>query len=155
MFDDVSTTQFFCFLAICTIWIIAYIFVVYDLITLISRTARPASVWRHIFESAILIGTGYVWVSAGEYWSLENNIWPSVAPVTGALVLIAYLYSSYRKRVAVLWLEVMVQVSLLVGAIGIIGLTLMMRFSPLFFIAGIPPAILFINALFIDYRKSG
>jgi hypothetical protein len=154
MFDfDITDSSIF--LLICVIWVIAYVFVVYDLITFISRIGRPSKLWRHIFESTILTGAAFVWLNLGDQWALENNLWRPTVPVTGTFVLLAYLYSSYRKRIPALWLEVVVQVCLLVGVMGIMGFTVMTRFYRVCLIVGIPPCILFISALFPGYQRSG
>lgn len=155
---DIYTTTYYCLLLICFIWVISYVVVVYDFIAVIGGAIRPRKVWRHIFETTILLGAAFAWLGFGDDWSLKYLVWRPAVPISGGIVLLAYLYSTYRKRVIALWLEVMVQLCLLFGIVVIMGFTLSAKVDAKWFffgwfIFGIPISFLFIIAIVASYQR--
>lgn len=155
---DFNPAEILCALLIFFIWIISYVFVVYDFIAFIGGAIRPRKVWRHIFETAVLLGSALAWLGFGDDWSLKYQVWRPAVPISEGVVLLAYLYSSYRKRITALWLEVMVQLCLLLGTIAMMGFTLSAKFDAKWFffgwfIFGIPISFLFIIAIVTNYKR--
>ena len=154
----IDTTTYYCLLLICFIWVISYVVVVYDFIAVIGGAIRPRKVWRHIFETAILLGAAVAWLSCGDDWSLKYQVWRPALPISEGISILAYLYSSYRKRVAAIWLEVAVQLCLLFGIVAIMGFTVGAKFEASWFffpwfIFGIPFSFLFIIAIVTNYQR--
>lgn len=143
----------FLFLVLGLVYVVAYGGVVYEFIVFLSRAQRPENAWRHVFETIILTAGSFVWLRIADLWPEGSEKWEPVLPIAGIVILIAYLYSSYRKRVASIWVEVPVQACLLVGLFTMTLCTRRMSFDGLWVFSGIPVGILFTITILDNYQK--
>jgi hypothetical protein len=132
---------------------IAYGGAVYEFISFCRRGRRAEKVWRYVFEIFVLAGGSSVWLSFEDRWPDEVGKFGPALPVAGIIVLIAYLYSSYRKRALGLWVEVPVQVCLGGGVFIMTLFTLWMPNSRGWMDVGLPVDLLFVMTILTNYHK--
>jgi peptidoglycan/LPS O-acetylase OafA/YrhL len=153
MFDSYEIADL-CIRLMYFIWPITCFSVLYDLITCVSGTARLPKILRHISETIILSVVVFVWIFSGDQWAQEHKVYQPAVQTTGCVILLAYLYSSYRRRAAALWLEIIVQLFLLLGGAAVIILTLQDDEHHMWVVIGLPAAILFMVAIVTNFRRS-
>ena len=132
---------------------VAYVGVVYEFISFCRHARRPEKAWRHIFEVFILGGGISAWLNFEDQWPDGFEKWKHALPVAGIVILIAYLYSSYRSRALGLWVEVPVQVCLGAGFFIVTLHTLWMSNSQRWMDVGFPVDLLFVITLLTNYQK--
>jgi hypothetical protein len=150
---DADLSMIFPLLLLIFIYAVAYVGVVYEFIFFCRHAHRPDNAWRHIFETVILIGGSGAWLHFDDQWPWGFGKWQPTLPVAGTVVLIAYLYSSYRKRALGLWVEVPVQVCLGGGVFIMTLFTLWMPNSRGWMEMGLPVDLLFAMTILTNYQK--
>src|ERR1700709_1880242 len=98
-------------------WFSAAVGILYDFVRYISRATGLDPIWRHIFESVVLLISGiYGW-----NWMEEQDTLNPVYGLGGHIIilssLIALVYSSYRKSIRAIWIDVVINCFLLAGII--------------------------------------
>jgi len=143
----------FLFLMLGFFYVVAYAGVVFEFVVFLSRAQRPEKIWRHVFETIILTAGSFVWLSFADRWPEGFEKWRPILVIAGIPILIAYLYSSYRKRVASFWVEVLVQGCLLTGLFTMTICTRLISFAGLWIYVGVPVDILFAMNILKNYQK--
>lgn len=135
------------------IWFSAAVGVVYDFIRYISRANGLATIWRHAFESIILLlsGTyGWTWM---EDLGTDHPAYLLAGRIIVVLSLMAYVYSSYRKGLTSLWIEITLNCFLFAGLSFSIFCALTADDGSVNIFLGLPINILFIHALLANYNQ--
>ncbi|HEY4286109.1 MAG TPA: hypothetical protein VGN00_03330 [Puia sp.] len=133
-------------------WFSAGVGIVYDFVRYISRETGLTTIWRRIFESIVLVMSAtYSWVWM-EDWQTEHPLCLLVGHVLIVFSLVSYIYSSYRKTILVLWLDLVVNCFLVTALALTIGFSLFLNHFAMGIFMGLPVNILFIHALLVNYN---
>ncbi len=135
------------------LWFSAALGVVYDFIQYVSRGNGLIPIWRHIFGSIILLVSGiYAW-----NWMEEPGTLGPVYGLAGHIIillsLIALVYSSYRRSIRAVWIDIPVNCFLLAGIVFTIFYAVTSNTFNLCLFLGLPVNILFVQALLINYNQ--
>jgi hypothetical protein len=150
---DFDPIEFLIAMIVGLFWFSAAVGVVYDFIRYISRETGLRTIWRHLFESIILLMAAvYIWIWMGDR-EAEHILYLLVGHITIVLCLISYIYSSYRKSILVLWLDIVVNCFLLAGLVLTIGYSLFSNDFGMWIFMSLPVNILFVHALLVNYNK--
>jgi hypothetical protein len=134
-------------------WFSAAAGIAYDFIRYISRETGITTIWRHIFESIVLLMSAiYSWDWMEEVSTLDS-IYGMAGHIIILLPLIAFVYSSYRQNMMALWIEITVNCFLLAGIIFTILYAVSSGTFSLCVFLGLPVNILFVHALLVNYNK--
>lgn len=145
--------QFLIAMIVPLFWFSAAVGVVYNFIRYISRETGLTAIWRHIFESIVLLMSGiYAWD-----WIEGLDVLDPVARLAGHIVillsLMALVYSSYRKRIIALWIDIAVNCFLLAGLLFTIFYAVCSSTFGLCVFLGLPINILFVHALLVNCNQ--
>jgi hypothetical protein len=150
---DLDPVQFFIAMIVPVFWFSAAVAIVYNFICYISRETGLTAIWRHIFESIVLLMSGiYVWD-----WMTEVGTLNPVCALTGRIIillsLMAFVYSSYRKNVIAVWVDIAVNAFLFAGIVLTIFYAVCSGTFSLCVFLGLPVNILFVHAVLVNYNQ--
>ncbi|HMI63528.1 MAG TPA: hypothetical protein VK518_21580 [Puia sp.] len=132
-------------------WFSAAAGIVYDFLRYISRETGLSTIWRHIFESIVLLMSAiYAWDWMEETGTL-NPVFGLAGRIIILLSLMALVYSSYRNSIISLWIDIAVNCFLLAGLVFTISYAVSSDTFGLCVLLGLPVNILFIQALLVNY----
>lgn len=135
------------------LWFSAAVGIVYDFIRYISRATGLDTIWRRIFESIILLTTGlFSWVWMEEPGAM-GRIYGLVGHIIIPLSLIAFIYSTYRRSIISLWVDIAVNCCLLTAVTFMFFCAFCSNNLGAWLFMGLPVNILFIHILLINYNQ--
>ena len=150
---DIDPIQFLIAMIVFLLWFSAAVGVVYDFIRYISRETGLNVIWRHIFEGIVLLmAAAYSWVWMGELRELDHINGPA-GHIIILLSLTAFIYSSYRKNIIELWIDIIVNCFLLAGLVFTIFCAVRSNNLGMWVFMGLPVNILFIQTLLVNYNQ--
>ncbi len=134
-------------------WFSAAAGIIYDFVRYISRATGLDPIWRHLFESIVLLISGiYAW-----NWTEEPGTLDPVYGMAGHIIilssLIALVYSSYRKSIRAIWIDVVINCLLLAGIVFTIFYAVCSNSFDLCVFLGLPVNLLFIQALLVNHNQ--
>jgi hypothetical protein len=134
-------------------WFSAAAGIIYDFVRYISRATGLDPIWRHLFESIVLLLSAiYAW-----NWIDEPGTLDPVYGLAGHIIilssLIALVYSSYRKSIKAIWIDVVINCFLLAGIIFTIFYAVCSNSFDLIVFLGLPVNLLFIQTLLVNYNQ--
>ena len=135
------------------LWFSAAVGIVYDFIRYISRATGLDTIWRRIFESIILLTTGvFSW-----FWMEDPGTMGRIYGLTGHIIvplsLIAFIYSTYRRSMISLWVDIAVNCCLLTGVAFMSICSVCSNNLGVWLFMGLPVNILFIHILLVNYNQ--
>jgi hypothetical protein len=150
---DLDPIKFLIAMIVPLFWFSAAVAVVYDFLRYISRATGLRTIWRHVFQSIVLLMSGiYGWT-----WMEERGILNPVCGLAGHIIillsLMAFVYSSYRKSIIALWIDIAVNCFLLAGLVFTIFYAECSSTFSLCVFLSLPVNILFTHTLLVNYNK--
>jgi len=150
---DFDLIQFFIAMIVTLLWFSAAVGIVYDFIRYISRATGLNTIWRRLFESIILLTTGvFSWVWMEEPGTM-GRIYGLVGHIIIPLSLIAFIYSTYRRGIISLWVDIAVNCCLLTGVAFLFIYSVCSNNLGAWLFMGLPVNILFIHILLVNYNQ--
>jgi len=150
---DPDPIQFFIAMIIPLFWFSAAVGVAYDFIRYISRETGVAIIWRRIFESIVLLMSAlYGWEWIAEAGTL-NPVYGLAGRAIVLFSLAACVYSSYRKNIIALWIDIAVNGFLLAGFVFTIFYAVCSGTFGLCVFLCLPVNILFVHALLVNHDQ--
>ena len=149
---DLDPVKFLIAMIVPLFWFSAAVGVVYNFIRYISRESGLTTIWQRIFESIVLLMSGiygWDWIGEGEL----NAVYGLAGHIIILLSLMAFVYSSYRKSIIALWIDIAVNCFLLAGLVFTIFYAVSSSTLSLCIFLGVPVNILFVHALLLNYNK--
>ena len=133
-------------------WFSAAVGVVYDFIRYISRASGLRAIWRHIFESIVLLtSVVYSWAWMEDLGALDHA-YGLAGHIFIFLSMTAFIYSSYRKKIIALWIDIVVNCFLLAAFVFTFFCAICSESFGMWVFMGLPVNILFIQALLVNYN---
>ena len=150
---DPNPIQFLIAMIVFLLWFSAATGVVYDFIRYISRATGLRTIWRHIFGNIVLLMSAvYSWAWMGDLRELDHINGPA-GHIIILLSLTAFIYSSYRKNIIELWIDIIINCFLLAGLVFTIFCAVCSNNFGMWIFMGLPVNILFAQALLVNYTK--
>lgn len=143
----------FFFLVLIMLWFVALTGILCDFANYITRRPGINKICKHIFEAMTLLPT----IVAGWSWANDRGaVYPTSRQAGHIIILLSlacYFYSVYRKSIAALGIEIVVNCFLLAGWACTIFFSIRLANFGVWVFMGLPVNILFVQALLENYKK--